>query len=138
MCGPQSIWEAVDILGAERIGHGVSAREDTTLLEHLKRRNVTIETCPVSNLKTKVVNDIREHPIRMFLEKGVKVTVNSDDPKMFETNMNNEYNMLHNELGFTLQNLHNLSLNGIDSSFLSDEKKERLRDAFRMEFDRLE
>jgi len=137
VCGPQSIWEAVDILGAERIGHGVSAREDATLLEHLKRRNVTIETCPVSNLKTKVVNDIREHPIRMFFEKGLKVTVNSDDPKMFETNMNNEYRMLHNELGFTLQNLHHLSLNGIDSSFLSNGEKERLKETFRNEFERL-
>jgi len=136
-CGPRSIWEAVDVLGVERIGHGVSAREDMALLEHLKRRKISIETCPVSNLKTKVVNDIREHPVRLFFDKCLNVTVNSDDPTMFETNMNNEYSVLHNELGFTLLDLFHLSLNGIDSSFLSNERMERLGEKFHNDFERL-
>lgn len=136
-CGPQSIWEAVDLLGAERIGHGVSARRDVALLEHLKRRKISVEMCPVSNLKTRVVNNIKGHPIRSFFDIGLAVTVSSDDPTLFETNMNNEYIVLHNELEFTLQELFRLSLNGIDSSFLPNEKKERLRETFRDEFQRL-
>jgi len=136
-CGPQTIWDAVRYLGVERIGHGVSARKDPTLIEYLLKRGISIEMCPVSNLKTKVVDDIRNHPVRAFFDRGLNVTVNSDDPTMFGTNMNNEYQTLHHELGFTLRELFRLSLNGIDSSFLPQDKKDRLRETFCREFERL-
>ena len=101
------------------------------------KENISIEMCSVSNLKTKVVGDIRNHPVRDFFDKGLNVTVNSDDPTMFGTDMNNEYRMLHDELGFTVFELFRLSLNGIDSSFLPQEKKGRLRETFLREFEKL-
>jgi len=136
-CGPESIWDTVKCLGVERIGHGVTARRDPTLIEYLMEKNISIEMCPVSNFKTKVVDAIRNHPVRDFFDKGLSVTVNSDDPTMFGTDMNNEYQTLHDELDFTLPELFRLSLNGIDSSFLPQEKKDRLRETFRREFERL-
>jgi len=137
VCGPVSIWEALRYLGVERIGHGVTARQDPALVEYLLRKSVSIEMCPVSNLKTKVVDSIQNHPIRDFFGKGLNVTVNSDDPTMFGTDMNNEYRTLHDELGFTLPQLFRLSLNAIESSFLPRERKDHLRNTFRSEFERL-
>jgi len=137
VCGPESIWEALRHLGVERIGHGVTARQDPKLVEHLLRKNISIEMCPVSNLKTKVVDSIRNHPIKDFFDKGLNVTVNSDDPTMFGTNMNNEYHTLSDELGFALPDLFRLSLNAIDSSFLPREKKGFLRESFQKEFEKL-
>lgn len=137
-CGSQSIWNAVKHLGVERVGHGVSARDDPALVEYLLKNNISIEMCPLSNVRTGAVNDIRDHPVRAFFDKGLNVTVNSDDPTMFDTNMNKEYRTLHDKLGFTLQELFRLSLNGLDSSFLPEERKMRLREAFIREFEALQ
>jgi adenosine deaminase len=134
---PQSIWNAVTRLGVERVGHGVSARDDPALIAHLLKKNISLEMCPVSNLRTGVVDDIRNHPIRAFFDKGLHVTVNSDDPSMFDTNMNREYQTLHDELGFTIEELFHLSLNGLDSSFLPEETKKGLREEFIRQFDTL-
>jgi len=137
VCGPETIWEAIEHLGVERIGHGVTARQDPALVEYLLKRNISIEMCPVSNLKTKVVDSICNHPIRDFFDRGLNVTVNSDDPTMFGTNMNNEYHTLHDELGFSLLQLFRLSINAIESSFLPQERKDRLRKTFHEEFEKL-
>ncbi len=134
-CGPESIWEAVRYLGLERIGHGVSAGEDPALIRYLLEKHISLEMCPVSNIRTKVISNIKDHPIRPFFDKGLDLTVNSDDPTMFGTNMNNEYCTLHDELGFTPQELFRLSLNAISSSFLSHDRKEGLRETFCREFD---
>jgi len=82
------------------------------------KENISIEMCPVSNLRTKLVGDIGNHPVRDFFERGLNVTANSDDPTMFGADMNNECQILHDELGFTLSELFRLSLNEIDSSLL--------------------
>jgi adenosine deaminase len=116
----------------------VSARDDPALVEYLLKNNISIEMCPLSNIRTGVVNDIRNHPVRPFFDKGLIVTVNSDDPAMFDTNMNKEYRTLHDELGFTPQELFRLSLNGLDSSFLPEERKMRLRESFIREFEALQ
>jgi len=137
VCGPESIWEALRYLDVERIGHGVTAIQDPKLVKYLLKKNVSVEMCPVSNLKTKVVHSIQNHPIRDLFDKGLNVTVNSDDPTMFGTNMNNEYHTLHGELGFTLPDLFHLSLNAIESSFLPQERKDRLKDTCHREFARL-
>ena len=136
--GAQSIWNAVRDLGVERVGHGVSARDDPALIAHLLKNKISLEMCPISNLRTGVVDDIRNHPIRALFDKGLLVTVNSDDPRMFDTNMNREYQTLHNELGFTIEELFHLSLNGLDSSFLPEETKKRLREEFIKQFDTLQ
>ena len=135
--GPESVWGAVRHLGVERIGHGVAARNDPKLMGLIRDEGITIEACPVSNVRTGVVSSVAEHPIREFIEKGIRVTVNSDDPSMFGTDMNNEYIRLHRELGFTVPELFQLSLNAVDSSFLPDDKRLALRQDFIKDYDKL-
>jgi len=135
--GPESIWEAVRYLDVERIGHGLAASQDPELMSFLLERGFTIEMCPVSNLRTRVVSSLKRHPIRTFMEKGLKVTVSTDDPSMFNTDMNNEYLQLHRHLKFTVPELLKLSLNAVESSFLSEERKISMHESFMKEYQRL-
>ena len=89
--GPETIWDSLHLLGAERIGHGVSAAEDPELLTHLAAEGIVLEVCPTSNLATRAVQRIEDHPLRTFVEAGVTVTINSDDPPMFATTLNHDY-----------------------------------------------
>jgi adenosine deaminase len=132
--GPESVWGAVKHLGVERVGHANAARDDPRLMDYLKDRGVTIEACPVSNVRTGAIPTVGKHPIREFQVRGIRVTVNSDDPSMFGTDMNNEYIQLHRYLGFTVQELFGLSLDAVDSSFLPERERERLREAFIEEY----
>ena len=135
--GPDSIWEAIHSLDVERIGHGVTARQDPELVEYLKRERIALEMCPVSNLRTGVVSSIKEHPIREYFDQGLLVTVSSDDPSLFHTDMNNEYIQLHQELGFTVPELFEISMNGVDAAFLDDERKSQLRSSFLSQYNRI-
>lgn len=135
--GPKSAWDAVEYLGVERIGHGVTAVRDSALIKHLKERNITIEACPTSNVRTGVTPSLSHHPIRNLFDYGVNVTANSDDPTMFDTDMNNEYLQLHKVLGFTVPELFRLSLNAVNSSFLPQKQKDRTQDAFAKEYQRI-
>ena len=135
--GPESIWEALRLLEVERIGHGVAARDDPSLMEYLRDRGIGVEACPTSNVGTRVVPSLRDHPIRMFFEAGLKVSVNTDDPSMFGTDMNKEYLQLHREMGFTVDELFRLSLNALESSFLPAGDKGRMSREFEEEFSQL-
>jgi adenosine deaminase len=135
--GPESVWEAITCLDVERVGHGTTASSDARLEGLMRERGITLEACPVSNLRTGVVRSLREHPIRRFFEEGISVTVNSDDPSMFGTDMNNEYLQLHRELGFTVRELFLLSLNAVDSAFLPLERRAELRESFIEEYEGL-
>ena len=135
--GPESIWGALRHLDVERIGHGTSAIKDPYLLTYLRDCGITVETCPVSNVRTNAVPSVGEHPVRAFYDSGIRVTVNSDDPSMFGTDMNNEYFQLHRQLGFTVPELFQISLNAVDSAFMPDGEKARLREEFHEEIDRL-
>lgn len=88
--GPSSIWTAIYQLGARRIGHGIRAIEDRRLLEYLRERGVTLEICPTSNLRLGLVPSISGHPLRLLLEHGVPVTINSDDPMLLRTDISKE------------------------------------------------
>jgi adenosine deaminase len=132
--GSKSIWEAVKFLSVEHIGHGVAAAKDPRLMDYLLEQGVTIETCPVSNVRTGAVPSLRRHPIRTFLDRGLMVTVNSDDPSMFNTDMNNEYLQLHDRLNFTIPELFKLSLNAVDSSFLPEKHRINMRESFIKEY----
>ncbi|MBN2228741.1 MAG: adenosine deaminase [Candidatus Thorarchaeota archaeon] len=132
--GPESIWEAIQYLNVERIGHGVSAQQDPNLIEYLKQKRIGIEMCPVSNLRTGAVHSIKEHPIRDFFDKGLLVSVNSDDPSLFHTDMNYEFIQLHQELGFSVDELFKISLDSIQSSFLDPKIKDQLRRSFTREY----
>lgn len=132
--GPQSIWDAIEYLDVERIGHGVTAREDPKLIEYLNDRQIGIEMNPVSNLRTGVVKSIRDHPVRAFYDKGLLVTVSSDDPSLFHTDLNNEFIQIHKHLGFSLAELFQLSLNGIKSAFIDESVKKSMKETFSREY----
>ena len=129
--GPDGIWAALDCLRPDRIGHGTSVLQDPRLLEHLVERRIPVEMCPVSNLRTKAVPSIREHPIRRCFLAGLLVSANTDDPKMFDTCLADEYRLLVEEAGFSNVELCRLIQRGIESSWLPDEEKKRLAADFR-------
>jgi adenosine deaminase len=135
--GPESIWDAIQFLGVERIGHGVSAIKDIKLMDHIKENEIAIESCPVSNVRTGVVASLEEHPIREFYERGLLITVSSDDPAFFETDISFEYIQLHDHLGFSLSDLCSITQNGVRSAFISDSKKEALLDELDKTYNRI-
>ncbi|SDP05509.1 adenosine deaminase [Actinacidiphila guanduensis] len=124
--GPQTIWDALNVLGAERIGHGTSAPQDPRLLEHLAEHAVPLEVCPTSNIATRVVPSLEEHPIRAMVDAGVLVTVNSDDPPMFGTDLNTEYAVAARLLGLDRAGVAELAKNAVRASFLDSAGKARL------------
>ena len=97
--GPQTIWDALEDLGAERIGHGTSAVQDPALVEHLVETQIPLEVCPTSNIATRAVDRLENHPIKQLYDAGVHVTVNSDDPPMFGTTLTREYEIAAGLLG---------------------------------------
>lgn len=135
--GPESIWDAVKYLNVEHIGHGVAASLDPKLMSYLEDHEITIEACPVSNLRTGAVSSLQRHPIRTFFERGLSVTVSTDDPSMFGTDMNNEYLQLHKNLKFTIPELFRLSLSAVDSSFLPKENRFNMHESFIEEYQHL-
>lgn len=123
---PASVRGAIESLHAERIGHGVRAVEDPRLVEYLAKTQIPLEVCPCSNYRLKVVAMDQPHPIRALLDAGVNVTVNSDDPAMFSTNLTNEYALLAGQ-GFSWDELRQLNLNTLEAAFLSDDEKGKYR-----------
>jgi aminodeoxyfutalosine deaminase len=125
--GPQTIWDALRHLGAERIGHGTTAAQDPTLLAHLATTGIPLEVCPSSNLATRAVPSLDEHPIRAFRDAGVVVTVNSDDPPMFGTTLNREYEIAADLLDLDEQGVRELAIAAVDAAFLDESAKAALR-----------
>jgi adenosine deaminase len=121
-------------LGAERIGHGVRSVEDPTLIEYLKENQIPLEVCPTSNLCLGVYASFEKHPIRWLWDHGLYVTINSDDPPMFNTNLVGEYQALVDHAGFDDADLERLSLNALEASFLPDATKADLAKTFLSEF----
>lgn len=131
--GPESIWGAIRHLHIERIGHGTSAHEDPELLDYLREHRIPLELCPGSNVCTGVVSTIADHPIREYFERGLVISVNTDDPKMFGTALDKEYELLVQECGFTRKEICRLILLGIESSWLSEDQKKLLAISFEKE-----
>ena len=124
--GPQTVWDALELLGAERIGHGTSSAQDPALLAHLAERGIPLEVCPTSNIATRAVATLEEHPIRQMHDAGVVVTVNSDDPPMFGTTLNREYEIAGDLLGLDRSGLAGLARNAVRASYAPDDAKARL------------
>jgi aminodeoxyfutalosine deaminase len=120
--GPESIWAALNI-GAERIGHALSAQLDPDLMEVLAERQVPLEICVTSNLRTGCCPTLEEHPVRRYFDAGLMVTLNSDDPAMFESDLQDEYRVAHDAFGFTAEHLRELAANSIEASFLPAVRK---------------
>jgi adenosine deaminase len=129
--GPESLWGAIRSLQVERIGHGVRADEDKELLTYLVETQLPLEVCPLSNVRTGVVRSIEEHPARALFERGVFITINTDDPKMFGNSLAEEYRLLEECLGFSRPELRSLILNGISASWLQPERKTAMIAQFR-------
>jgi adenosine deaminase len=126
--GPESIWGAVRSLRVDRVGHGTRAVEDPSLVSFLKEKQIPVEMCPISNLRTGVVSRLEEHPIKRFYEEGLLVFVNTDDPKMFNTSMEDELEALVDKLGFERADILQLIDNAVRSAWCDEETKNKLRD----------
>lgn len=120
--GPESIWGALN-LGAERIGHGLNAYQDQHLVEELATRQIPIEICLTSNLRTGCCMKVSEHPVRRYFDQGLMLTLNTDDPAMFQTSLTREYELVQTEFGFTDEHLRELARNSFEASFLPPEQK---------------
>ncbi|MEU9773935.1 adenosine deaminase [Streptomyces sp. NPDC047968] len=124
--GPETVWDALRELGAERIGHGTSSVRDASLLAHLAEHRIPLEVCPTSNIATRAVDDLERHPIREMVAAGVLVTVNSDDPPMFGTDLNSEYAVAARLLGLDERGVAELAKNAVEASFLDPGGKARI------------
>jgi len=124
--GPGTVWDALVHLGAERIGHGTTSAQDPRLLAHLAEHRIPLEVCPTSNIATRAVTTIEEHPIKQFVDAGVVVTVNSDDPPMFGTDLNNEYAVAARLLDLDERGVAALAKNAVHASFLDEPGKARI------------
>lgn len=124
--GPATVWSALTDLGAERIGHGTSAAEDPALLAHLAERGIPLEVCPSSNVATRAVPSLAEHPLPRFVEAGVSVTINSDDPPMFGTTLNREYAIAADLLGLDEAGVAELARAAARASFAPAEVRSRV------------
>ena len=126
MSGPATIWEAVDGLRAERIGHGISCLDDPLLVARLRESQVPLEVCPTSNVCTRQVPGLAAHPLPRLLAEGLFVTLNSDDPPMFGTTLTEEYRRAAAVLGLDRSQLAGLAANGVRASFLDSGAKQAL------------
>jgi aminodeoxyfutalosine deaminase len=120
--GPESIWGALN-LGAERIGHGLTAYQDPELIEELATRQIPVEICLTSNLRTACCSKISDHPVKRYFDHGLMLTLNTDDPAMFSTSLTKEYELAQSEFGFSDEHLRELARNSFEASFLPPEKK---------------
>jgi aminodeoxyfutalosine deaminase len=123
--GPESIWAALNI-GAERIGHGLSAEQDPELMEVLAQHQIPVEVCISSNLRTACCRSLNTHPVRRYLDAGLMITLNSDDPALFGSDLVAEYTLAHDNFGFTREHLREMAGNSVEASFLPAEDKVRL------------
>jgi aminodeoxyfutalosine deaminase len=118
--GPETVWDALRLLGAERIGHGTSAAADPALMSYLADHAIPLEVCPSSNVATRAVQSLGEHPIAAFRDAGVTITVNSDDPSMFNTSLNQEYAIAAELLGLDRRGISDLARTAVRASFAPD------------------
>ncbi|MFB3814532.1 MAG: adenosine deaminase [Terriglobales bacterium] len=121
--GPDSVWGALHALRTERIGHGTTCWQDPQLLAYLLDAQVPIEVSVSSNVRTGCVRGLEQHPLRQYFDLGLLVTLNTDDPAMFETTIGREYQIAQDVFGFTDEQLKRLAMNSFAASFLPDEKK---------------
>ncbi len=122
-CGPEFVRFAIDVLGAERIQHGVRSIEDPELVRALADRGIGLDVCPISNVKLRVAPSLAEHPLRSLMEAGVRCTVSTDDPIAFGNTLNGEYAALAREGGFTTRDLVLVARNGFHGALADDAQK---------------
>jgi aminodeoxyfutalosine deaminase len=124
--GPETVWDALRDLGAERIGHGIAAARDPQLMAYLAEHAIPLEVCPTSNVRTRAVATIEEHPLPVLVAAGVPVTINSDDPPMFGTTLEEEYAVAAHLLGLEKEGVADLARAAVNASFMPSAGKQRL------------
>lgn len=120
------MWSAIHDLGAVRIGHGIHSVQDPKLLAYLAEHRIPLEISPHSNLRTREVLDLADHPLPKLLAAGVPVVLNTDDPGMFDTDLNREYLAAHEKMGLTAKQLVEIARTGVEVSFAGEATKARL------------
>lgn len=118
--------ETIELADPDRIGHGIHSIEDRQVVELLKERDITLEVNPWSNYLTSAVQTIEEHPLKQLFDRGVKVTINSDDPEVLETNLNNEYRIAHEILGMSMDDIATCNRYAYEASFIPEVEKKRV------------
>lgn len=124
--GSDSIWQAINELGATRIGHGVACKDAPKLMEHMHQNNIAIESCITSNYQTGTIKQIKNHPITTFLDNDLLVCLNTDDPAVENTELKKEFQIASTEVGLSSQQIEQLQKNALTASFLSTSEKQRL------------
>lgn len=125
-CGPESVWETLEHFGPSRIGHGARSAEDPTLIEHLKQHHVHLEICPCSNIQTNMYNTYKDHPIDYLYKSGVSINVNTDARTITNITLNNEYQNLHDNFGWTDVDFYRCNVSALNAAFIPDDLKIRL------------
>ncbi len=126
--GPDNIWQALEELGAERIGHGVSAAQDPLLMKYLAENAIGVESNLTSNLQTRIIENYQQHPLRTFLEENILATINTDDPGISDIDLNYEYEVAAPEAGLSKLQITQAQKNALMVAFLSEGEKQKLKD----------
>jgi len=135
--GLESIWQAIEVADSRRIGHGVRAIEDPALIAHLRETQTPLEVCPTSNVCLNVYPSIAEHSLPLLLKEGLYITINSDDPPMFNTTLTNEFIQLQKQFDWDIELIEHLTFNAIRASLLTAEQKQKMLGTFQSEFIKL-
>lgn len=122
-CGPEYVWDTLRSLSPRRLGHGVAVAADPALVEEVRRRGVAIEVCPTSNVRTRAVPSFSAHPARALLSAGVPISLNTDDPGLFDVTLSSELEVAVQSMGFTIEEVQKLQLSALASSFLPEPRK---------------
>lgn len=132
--GADSIWSALRVGQSRRIGHGVRCLEDDALVEYLREHQIPLEVCPTSNVRLNVAPNIAQHPIQTLIDKGLYVTLNSDDPPMFNTTLTDEFLKCADAFQWDKTTCENLTLNAVRASLLSGDAKQKMEQEFRAKY----
>ncbi|MBN2694837.1 adenosine deaminase [bacterium] len=135
--GPESIHQALHLVGAHRIGHGTRLREDGNLLNYVNDHRIPLEVCIKSNVQTGAVQNIKTHPVRFYYDLGIRVTINTDNRLITDTTVTDELYLLHTVFKFSVEDLRNVIINGFKSAFLPYRQKQELLKNVLEEFDNL-
>ena len=126
-CGPESVWETLDVFMPSRIGHGVRSAEDELLLQHLKKNNIHLEVCPTSNIKTGVFESIEKHSAPKIYESGVSMSINTDGRTISDVTLTEEYELMNKTFHWNIQQLRHCNLEAIRHSFANDNIKQKIK-----------
>lgn len=129
----ENIPKSIELLHAKRIGHGIAAIKDDKVIDLLKEKNIFLEMCPISNLQTKAVDSIEHYPIREYLNRGIGITINTDNTTVSNTSLYKEYELLMDKLDFSIEEILKLIDNSVEAAFISEKEKQSLRNIIKEE-----